>query len=181
MSCPEPPMGISGVGSFPVWSGGSLFFPQLFRCRNLALNRMFILKNLRGQHGGVSYLGDTCMPHMFPCPPYIGSPCTYVPHALLCICMFYGVSACDMGMGASIWLYNWMPPMCLESPICLVLTPYFCIPPCSPVHLYVLGSICMWYRGYTPHVGVWGASACLSGILVSVCISIVLSLWAAAY
>ena len=24
MSCPEPPMGISSVGSFPVWSGGSL-------------------------------------------------------------------------------------------------------------------------------------------------------------
>ena len=28
MSCQEPPMGISGVGSFPVQSGGSLiFFP----------------------------------------------------------------------------------------------------------------------------------------------------------
>ena len=24
MSLPEPTMGISGVGSFPVWSGGSL-------------------------------------------------------------------------------------------------------------------------------------------------------------
>ena len=24
MSCPEPPIGISGVGSFPVQSGGSL-------------------------------------------------------------------------------------------------------------------------------------------------------------
>ena len=24
MACPEPPMGMSGVGSFPVWSGGSL-------------------------------------------------------------------------------------------------------------------------------------------------------------
>ena len=24
MSCPEPPMGISSVGSFPVQSGGSL-------------------------------------------------------------------------------------------------------------------------------------------------------------
>ena len=30
MSCPEPPMGISSVGSFPVQSGGSLiFFPAL--------------------------------------------------------------------------------------------------------------------------------------------------------
>ena len=28
MSCPELPIGISGVGSFPVWSGGSLnIFP----------------------------------------------------------------------------------------------------------------------------------------------------------
>ena len=31
-------MGISGVGSFPVQSGDSLI---LFRCRNLALNRVF--------------------------------------------------------------------------------------------------------------------------------------------
>ena len=30
MSCPEPPMCISGVGSFPVQSGDSLiFFPAL--------------------------------------------------------------------------------------------------------------------------------------------------------
>ena len=28
MSCPEPPVGISGVGSFSVWSEGSLIiFP----------------------------------------------------------------------------------------------------------------------------------------------------------
>ena len=26
MPCPEPPMGISSVGSFPVQSGGSLIF-----------------------------------------------------------------------------------------------------------------------------------------------------------
>ena len=38
MSCPEPHMGISGVGSFPVWSGGSLIIFQLIRSRNLALN-----------------------------------------------------------------------------------------------------------------------------------------------
>ena len=24
VSCPEPPVGISDVGSFPMWSGGSL-------------------------------------------------------------------------------------------------------------------------------------------------------------
>ena len=41
MSCPEPPMCISSVGSFPVQSAGSLINFQLFRCRNLALNRFF--------------------------------------------------------------------------------------------------------------------------------------------
>ena len=41
MSCPEPPMGISGVGSFPVWSEGSLIIFQFLRCRNSALNRGF--------------------------------------------------------------------------------------------------------------------------------------------
>ena len=41
MPCPELPMGISSVGSFPVWSGGSLNIFQLLRCRNLALNRFF--------------------------------------------------------------------------------------------------------------------------------------------
>ena len=41
MSCLEPPMGISGVGFFPVQCGGSLIFFQFLRCRNLALNRVF--------------------------------------------------------------------------------------------------------------------------------------------
>ena len=41
MSHPEPPMGTSGVCSFPVQSGGFLVIFQLFRCRNLPLNRMF--------------------------------------------------------------------------------------------------------------------------------------------
>ena len=36
-------MGISGVGSFPSWSGGSLIIFKLLRCRNLALNRVFSL------------------------------------------------------------------------------------------------------------------------------------------
>ena len=36
-------MGISSVGSFPVWSGGSLIIFRLFRCRNLALNRFLLL------------------------------------------------------------------------------------------------------------------------------------------
>ena len=36
-------MGISSVGSFPVWSGGSLIFFPVPRHRNLALNRVFFL------------------------------------------------------------------------------------------------------------------------------------------
>ena len=36
-------MGISGVGSFPVWSGGSVIIFQFLRCRNLALNRIFFV------------------------------------------------------------------------------------------------------------------------------------------
>ena len=91
MSCPEPPMGISSVGSFPVLSGGSLIIFQLFRCRNLALNRFFYI---RGRHGGVS-LGVSVHPHTsvhhlyvhMPLylwmPPYICMP----PYPLY-ICMF---------------------------------------------------------------------------------------------
>ena len=45
-------MGIFGVGSFPVQSGGSLIIFQLFRCRNLALNRIF--SYIRGRYGGLS-------------------------------------------------------------------------------------------------------------------------------
>ena len=41
MSCPEPTVGISSVVSFTVQSGGSLIIFQLFRYRNLALNRFF--------------------------------------------------------------------------------------------------------------------------------------------
>ena len=77
-------MGISGVGSFPVQSGGSLIFFQLFRCRNLALNRDFSYFSVAGMF---LYLGrclDTPMfvhPHTFICPHMSGCPqgCTH-PH-----------------------------------------------------------------------------------------------------
>ena len=52
MSCSEPPMGISNVGSFPVQSGDSLITFQLFRCKNLALNRMF--SYIQGRYRGLS-------------------------------------------------------------------------------------------------------------------------------
>ena len=41
MSCPEPHMGISSVGSFPVQFGGSLILFPVPRHRNLALYRVF--------------------------------------------------------------------------------------------------------------------------------------------
>ena len=50
-------MGISSVGSFPVWSGGSLIFFQLFRCRNLALNRVFFLL-FSGRH---IFIHEACL------------------------------------------------------------------------------------------------------------------------
>ena len=98
MSCPEPAMGISGVGSFPVQSGGSLIIIfQLLSCRHLSLNRFFLLF-LRGRHvftlRGHLY-APICLyvPCTFVCPlyiwtpPYVQTP-PYVPNAPLCICMF---------------------------------------------------------------------------------------------
>ena len=69
-------MGISGVGSFPVWSGGSLIFFQLFRCRNLALNRVFSYFLVAGMF---LYLWGVWMLPMFVHPLYV---CT--PHMLVC-------------------------------------------------------------------------------------------------
>ena len=39
MSCLEPPKCTSSVGSFPVWSGGSLILYSSFRGRQLSINR----------------------------------------------------------------------------------------------------------------------------------------------
>ena len=52
MSCPEPPMGISSVGSFAVWSGGSLiiFSSSLGVGILLEIGCAYI----RGRHGGLS-------------------------------------------------------------------------------------------------------------------------------
>ena len=89
MPCPEPPMGISSVGSFPVLSGGSLIFFQLFRCRNLALNRVYSYFLVVGM---LLYLEVSGHPHIHT-PPYIHTPPVHLytpicPHTLLCICVF---------------------------------------------------------------------------------------------
>ena len=100
MSCPEPPMGKSGVGSFPVWSGGSLILFQLFRCRNLALNRFFPTF-LSGRHvfilGGHLDSPTFTHPYMFICSQGFKYP-PYVPNTPLCICMFSETSACCGGL-----------------------------------------------------------------------------------
>ena len=59
------------------------------------------------------------MPNMFGCPNTLTLPiCSntpYVPNAPLCICMLWGVSACDWGM--------WGPSFCLDTPMCLDASP----------------------------------------------------------
>ena len=116
MPYPEPPMGISIVGSFPVQFGGSLIIFQLSRCRNLALNRVFLLPTFEAGMGVVSLRG--CLPHtfrhphMFGCPLYVLTPlhiCVPPMLAPLYICVFLEVSACDMGIGTSMY------PICLGS------------------------------------------------------------------
>ena len=100
MFCPEPPMGISSVGSFTVQSGGSLIIFQLFRCRNLALNRMF--PTLEAGMGVVSLGGiytTICL-----CPLYNCTPHTSIhPHTP---CMSY-VLCCLYVMGA--WGHLYIP------------------------------------------------------------------------
>ena len=95
-------MGISSVGSFPVWSGGSLIFFQLFRCRNLALNRVFSYFLVAGMF---LYLGgclDAPMfvhPHLFICPHTFVCPqgCTHPhmpPYSSVPLCVFGGFACC---------------------------------------------------------------------------------------
>ena len=72
-------MGISSVGSFPVWPGGSLIILQLYRCRNVALNRFFHTF-LSGRH--VFVLGGSLdVPYIHTPPVHLYASCTFVhPH-----------------------------------------------------------------------------------------------------
>ena len=63
-------MGISGLGLFPVQSGGSLIFFQLFRWRNLALNRVYSYFLVAGMF---LYLGGVWM------PPHLYAPYIHIP------------------------------------------------------------------------------------------------------
>ena len=114
MSCPEPPMGISSVGSFPVWRFSNIFF-QLFRCRNLALNRVFSYFLVVGMF---LYLGGAWTPPMFVCPLYICTPqgCTH-PHRPPCSSVHlhgFGAFACCGGLLSAFsvcWDTSLIPPL----------------------------------------------------------------------
>ena len=149
MSCPEPPMGISGV----AWRFPNYYF-QLLRCRNLALG--FFLLFLRGRH--VLHLGGVCMPPYVHAPPVCSdapnaptySKTSYVPIvpcASVCSRGYLHVIG-DMG-GCLLFghpnVFGCFP--CVHHPHTFV---------CFPVCLCVLWVICMCYGG-TPHMlGVWG-------------------------
>ena len=168
---PRASYGYIWCGFIPsvVWTFSNYYF-QLFRCRNLALNRMFLLINHRGRDGGFSYLGGICMhPYvqMLPIcldgpihldapdiPPYVQThPC--MSPMLLCasvcskgIFMCYGDAGAHHMFGHSP--YAWTPPQCPTPDISV----------CSPV--------CLCSRGYlhVPNPYVWGfggESAHLSG------------------
>ena len=133
-------MGISGVGSFPVWSGGSLKIFQLLRYRNLALNRVFLfsLVAVCFTLGGCPYAPYVWMP-----PVHSDIPvCLDAPHASH---MFkhphMSLSACS---GVSAVIGEPGPPFCLDTPMCLDAlhvsnTPHAFI--YSHACLYVLGVI----------------------------------------
>ena len=78
---------------------------------------------IRGRHGGLSDLGDNCMPpyvhipHTYGCPPYVlDIPCTF---------------GC--------------PPYVQMSPICLNI-PHRSVCPCAPLYICMfLEGICIWY------------------------------------
>ena len=116
MSCPEPPMCISGVGSFPVQSGGSLIFFQLFRCRNLALNRVFSYFLVVGMF---LYLGGVWTPPhlytpMFVCPLYIHTPPrgVHTPHRPPCSSVHlhgFGAFACCGGVVICLNVFGTAP------------------------------------------------------------------------
>ena len=155
MSCPEPPMGISGVGSFPVWSGGSVIIFQFFTCRNLALNRVFPTV-LRGRH--VLHLGG-CLDTPCLCTPYIymplrgvQNPC--VPHTCVHLyvlrgfCILWGVVRGALHVGHLLY----------SSP-CMGVSPLRFPPPThllASLCISMFGDICMSCGDFSFMLGVLG-------------------------
>ena len=152
----------------------SLLFCSSLGCRNLALNRIFLL-SLRGRHVFTLWGASLCP--LYVCmPPYIHMPHTFVhpctlgcPHMFkhpLYVPMLPCASVSSRGYLHMIWECR-RPSICLDTTlICLDVSPYvqhpphFCMLPstsvCSKGYLHV-----KW--GYTHMCEVWGASAHLSG------------------
>ena len=71
---------------------------------------------------------------MLPCP-HMFKHSPYVPNAPLCICMFWGVSACDWGCGVLLLFGH--PHV------------FGCLPMCpTPQHIYMLPCMSVCSRGY---------------------------------
>ena len=94
---------VYSMGSFPVRSGGFLIIFQLFRCRNLASNRMF--SYIRGQYGGCQLRGNLYAPYI--CMPlYIQMP-TYncMPHTPSTSACFPEFPICHGDLGGTCTLH----------------------------------------------------------------------------
>ena len=161
MSFPEPPMGISSVGSFPVQSGGSLIIFQFLSCRHLALNRVFFLLFLEA---GMFYTWGSGHPPMFVFTLYVCTPLHIHTHARgvhTPICSPYSsLHLYDLIGFCMLWgckgpLTCWIPPLYGgASPS--VHTPHSFIG--FPVHWHVLGIPVCYMGNISLVLGVWGCS-----------------------
>ena len=119
-------MCISGVGSFPVQSGGSLIYFQLFRCRKLALNRVFSYFLVVGMclYLGRGWLHTPMFVHpLYVCMPPVClyAPCMFVcplgvytsPRGPPCFCALHGFwhIACCGGVVFLFYVYRDTPPL----------------------------------------------------------------------
>ena len=159
--CPAKTLyGYIHCGFIPRWSGGSLIIFQLFRCRNVALNRIFILylRQACSTPMGCLYTPYICIPYTFICPLYVQNPPVHSDTPICPPCSCASVCSGDICMWYGMGLF--VCPHTFECPhVCMppyVQHPHMSMPPCSPVHLYLLRGICIWYGGYTPYVGVGG-------------------------
>ena len=154
-----------------VWRFSRYFF-QLFRCRNLALNRVFPIF-FSGRYV-LHLVGIQVPPYLWsppciwtpPTPPYVETP-TKCPQCSPVHMHVLGVSACDWGMWGALLLFGhptfvWMPPY--VSNTCHTFI-------CSPACLYVLGVIAC-AMGEHPICWGLGVSAQLSGFWCLVSTSI---------
>ena len=104
-SCPEPPTGISGVGSFPVQSGGSLiFFPAL-------LGVEVMLNRINHLHLGV-VTGMCILPCWAGSSRAIWHVCVSI-HLSVCLCICpYVCTSIHMSVYLLVYLHSQATPMC---------------------------------------------------------------------